>query len=85
MDYYIKEIILLAEQGVLIWNSGLTKAQMSDLEKIQKVALLIILCEDYSNFDMACTVFGIATISSRRAQLCTHFAVKLLKSSRSDK
>ena len=32
-DYYIKEVRVLAEQGVSIWNSGLTKAQVSDIEK----------------------------------------------------
>ena len=45
-DYYIKEVRVLAEQGVAIWNSGLTKAQISDIEKIQKVALKIILGEE---------------------------------------
>ena len=84
LDYYIKEIRPLAEQGVIVWNSGLTKAQISDLEKIQKVALLIILGDDYSNYEMACNKFGIATLSSRRAQLCTNFAVKLFKSSSSE-
>ena len=84
LDYYIKEIRPLAEQGVVVWNSGLTKAQISDIEKIQKVALLIILGEDYLNYEMACKNFDIATLSSRRAQLCTNFAVKLFKSSRSD-
>ena len=39
IDYYIKEIRVLAEQGVPIWNSGLTYNQKRDLEKIQKVAL----------------------------------------------
>ena len=33
-DYYIKEIRVLGEQGVSIWNSGLTKGQANDIEKI---------------------------------------------------
>ena len=83
-DYYLQEIRPLAEQGVIVWNSGLTKAQISDLEKIQKVALLIILGEDYSSYDKACKIFGITSLSSRRVQLCTNFAVKLYRSSRSE-
>ena len=47
LDYYVKEIRVLAEQGVPIWNSGLTKGQVKDLEKIQKVALKIILADEY--------------------------------------
>ena len=42
-DYYIKEIRSLAEQSVPIWNSGLTQIQISDLERIQKVSLKIML------------------------------------------
>ena len=38
-EYYVKEIRPLAEHGVAIWNSGLTKVQINNLEKIQKVAL----------------------------------------------
>ena len=83
-DYYAKEIRPLAEQGVIVWNSGLTKAQVSDIEKIQKVALLIILGDKYSSYDVACKIFDISTLSSRRAQLCSSFAVKLFKGPRSE-
>ena len=81
-DYYAKEIRPLAEHGVVIWNSGLTKVQRSDLEKIQKVALKIILGDQYCSYDIACQFFNIDTLSSRRTQLCTNFAVKLYKSGR---
>ena len=84
LDYYIKEIRSLVEQGVIVWNSGLTKAQINDIEKIQKVALLIILGDQYSGYGMACKKFGIATLSSRRYELCNFFAIKLFKSPRCD-
>ena len=45
LDFYVKEIRPLTEHGVAIWNSGLTKGQIIDLEKIQKTALKIILGE----------------------------------------
>jgi hypothetical protein len=83
-DYYSKEIRPLVEQGVVVWNSGLTKAQVKDLEKIQKIAFLIILGEEYSSYDVACQNFNVDTLSSRRTTLCTNFAVKLYKSQRSD-
>ena len=62
-DYYVKEIRPLAEQGVSVWNSGLTKSQVNDIEKIQKVALLIILGEEYSQYEAACKRFGITSLS----------------------
>ena len=83
LDYYLKEIRPLAEQGVAIWNSGLTKAQARDLEKIQKVAFKIILDESYTSYDVACTLLSISPLEYRRTDLCTNFAIKLFKSSRS--
>jgi hypothetical protein len=83
-DYYAKEIRPLAKQGVVVWNSGLTKAHIKDLEKIQKVAFLIILGDDYSSYDVACMNFNVDLLSLRRTQLCTNFAVKLYKSPRSN-
>ena len=83
-DYYLKEIRVLAEQGVAVWNSGLTKGQVKDLEKIQKVALRIILGDDYGSYDVACKFFNLQPLNERRLQLCTNFALKLFKSERSE-
>ena len=83
IDYYLKEIRVLAEQGVAVWNSGLTKGQIKDLERIQKVALRIILDDGYSSYEVACEFFKIENLSERRLQLCTNFAVKVFKSDRS--
>ena len=66
-----------------IWNSGLTKAQVNDLEKIQKVALKFTLGDDYRSYDMACDLFNIKPLSDRRLELCTNFAIKLYRSDRS--
>ena len=67
-----------------MWNSGLTKRQIGDIENIQKVALKIILGDDYSNYSLACRKLGLSTLSQRWAQLCTNFAIKLYKSARSE-
>ena len=83
-DYYIKEIRVLLEQGVAVWNSGLTKSQISELEKVQKVALKIILGDQYYSYELACNFFKIERLSTRRLQLCTNFALKLYKSDKSD-
>ena len=40
-------MICHTEHGVAIWNSGMTKGQVADLEKIQKIALKIILEDNY--------------------------------------
>ena len=84
LDYYIKEIRSLAEQGVPVWNSGLTKGQINDLEKIQKVSLKAILLDDYKSYDQACRFFNLERLSDRRLNLATNFAVKLFLSDRSE-
>ena len=82
IEYYQKEIRSLTEQGVAVWNSGITKQQIKDIERIQKVALKIILGDDYTEYDQACSYFNLDTPSFRRSELCTNFAVKLYKSDR---
>ena len=56
LDYYLKDIRPLAEHGVVIWNSGLTKSQENELEKIQKIALKIILEDSNISYEVACTL-----------------------------
>ena len=85
IDFYIKEIRALAEQGVAIWNSGITKSEINDLEKIQKIALKIILGDQYESYKSACNFFKIDTLSTRRLKLSTQFAIKLYKSDKSDR
>ena len=82
-DYYIKEIRPLVEQGVPIWNSGLTKAQVNLIENIQKVAFKVILGDFYISYNVACTLFSVPPLEYRRTDLSTNFAIKLYKSPRS--
>ena len=79
----MKEIRPLLEFGVPIWNSGLTKAQVREIENIQKVALKIILDDSYLSYNVACTLMSALPLEYRRADLSTNFAIKLYKSPRS--
>ena len=69
--------------GVAVWHSGLTKNQSNEIEKIQKVAFRIILGENYISYDAACILLNVMPLRYRRTELCTSFAIKLYKSSRS--
>ena len=42
-DVYIKEIRSILEMAVPVWHGGLTKLQSSDIERVEKVAMQIIL------------------------------------------
>ena len=71
------------------WHSGLTVKQSADLERVQRVALYIILIDvdtgksEY-NYDMSMVILDIKPLYNRREQLCVNFARKTLKSSHSD-
>ena len=43
MEVYITQIRCLLEFAVAVWNPGLTKAQINQIETVQKCALAVIL------------------------------------------
>ena len=69
LDFYVKEVRPLLEQGVPIWNSGITRAQCRQIENIQKIALKIILDSDYISYEVACTLLNILPLEYRRLEL----------------
>ena len=73
---FFKEKGSLAEWSLPIWNSGLTQIKISGLE-------IIIHGDAYKSYDLACEHFKIETLSSRRFELCTNYAIKLYKSEKS--
>lgn len=78
-DTYVKEIRSILELAVPVWHSGLTVKLSRDIERVQKIALFIILGENYLNYDVACTLMSIEPLSMRREQLCLNFAQKNIK------
>ena len=66
------------EQSSSLWHSGLTVHEENDLERVQKVALKIILKEQYKNYNNAMNVLELETLKERRTNLCLSFATKCL-------
>ena len=63
-----------------MWHAGLTKGQAADIERIQKVALQIILQDKYVNYQFACKTLSAETLKNRRLKLCSTFAIRNYKS-----
>ena len=55
------------------------KQESEKIEKIQKTAFKIILGDNYLNYDVACTLFGVEPLDFRRIELCLNFAKKDMK------
>ena len=71
LDYYLMEIRPVVEHGVPVWHSGLTNLQSNRLERIQKVALKIIMGENYDSYNDACKLFSLEKLSERQVRLCS--------------
>ena len=63
----------MVEQSAVVWSSSMTKGEQN-IERLQKVALRMILKDDYSSYPEALKFTGLDTLSARRAKLCLNFA-----------
>ena len=66
VNIYILFIRSRPEQSAVVWNSSLTQGQVLDLERVQKVALRIILAERYIPYEQALDASGLQTLVERR-------------------
>ena len=69
----------LLEQSSNVWHSSLPIQNKNDLERVQKVALQIILGSDYKTYSNALNFLDLETLKERREHLCLQFAKKCLK------
>ena len=79
LDVYCKEVRSILEHAVPVWHSGLTRKQTDQIEKVQKTAFRILLDNNYTNYDTACTLLCLEPLEFRRIQLCLNFAKRDLK------
>ena len=79
-NVYIVYIRSLLEQSSNVWHSGLTIQNEIDLERVQKVALKLILKENYKSYEHALNYLELDTLKQRRIDLSLTFARKCLKS-----
>ena len=89
LDVYLKEIRSVLELAVPAWHSGLTQKQSADLERVQRVAVSIILSDSNTGlceypYNMALVILDIEPLEVRRENLCITFAKKTLKSRHSN-
>jgi hypothetical protein len=80
INIYILYIRSVVEQSAVVWHSSITKGEQKDLERTQKVALRIILKDDYTCYTDALKQTGLDTLTARRTKLCLNFARKCKKS-----
>ena len=66
LDVFYKQIRSIAEFAVPVWNSSLAGEDVAKIERLQKIALHIILGDDYRSYTSALKTFGLEKLSVRR-------------------
>ena len=79
INIYCLYIRSVAEQSCVVWFSAITTGEENDLERIQKVALRIILKENYITYESALNITNLETLKARRSRLAKKFAIKCTK------
>ena len=78
-DIQTKQIRSVLEFGVPVWNCGLTKAEVTDIKRVQKSSLHIALGDGYGDYENALSISKLETLEERRKNLCIKFAKKAAK------
>jgi hypothetical protein len=80
LHFFNVKIRSVLEYAAPIFTSMLTGENINDIERIQKIALKVILNDEYSTYVKACTDLNTLSLESRRKDLSLTFALKCLKS-----
>ena len=80
LHFFNVKIRSVLEYSTPVYTSMLTVENISDIERVQKITLKVVLAERYTHYEHACTIFGTATLESRRRDLALNFALKCIKS-----
>ena len=62
--------------GAVVWHSGLTSENTTNIERVQKCALSVILGKDYQNYENALSTLQLEKLCIRREALCVQYAKK---------
>ena len=79
LNIYILFIRSCTEYCSVAFHSSLTGEHASDLERIQKTCLKIILGDNYISYDAALEMTGLSSLFERREKRCLDFSLKCLK------
>ena len=76
VEVYTKQIRCVLELAVPAWQGGISQAERTDLERVQKSASHIILGDLYTSYKCALKDLNLDSLESRRNKLTLKFALK---------
>ena len=79
---YIRSIL---EQSGVVWHSSLSQKNKRDLERVQKVAVKVILGKNYTSYKAGLELLKMENLDKRRERLCLSFAKKSIQNEKASK
>ena len=79
IDVYTKQIRSVLELAVPVWHSSITQQERTDIERVQKSVLHVLLGDSYTSYEYALTLVNLESLELRREKLCLKFAKKAEK------
>ena len=79
LDMYVKQVRCLLELAVPAWHGSISQVERTDIERVQKCALHIILGDEYEGYKGALELAGLDTLEVRRDNLCLKFGKKAVQ------
>ena len=73
------------EQSSVVWHSSLSEENKTDLERVQKSAIKIIMGDKYRSYKKSLDELGMDSLDDRRQNLCLKFAQRCLKNEKAKK
>ena len=83
-NIYILFMRSMLEQSATVWHSSLTEENASDLERVQKSAVKVILDQKYNGYQNGLAQLGLENLRERRENICLEFARKCVKNKKLD-
>ena len=80
LHFFNVKIRSVLEYSSPVFTSMLTQENILDIERVQKIALKVILNDRYENYEQACILLNTQSLEIRRKSLALKFALKCLKS-----
>ena len=79
VNIYMLYIRSILEQSCQVWHHSISEEEITNLERVQKVACRVILQDRYSSYDEALEILNLETHREIRNSLCLKFAKRCLK------
>ena len=80
--FYFMKIRSVLESNCVVYHSMLTNDDTSDIERVQKIVLKIILEFKYTDYHQSCLHLNIQSLQLRRAKISLNFGLKCIASDR---